>query len=269
VTSPDELLPVAIEAVKIASGLIGSRTAGTLTPKGDRDYASEVDYQVEREVRAFLARATPGISFLGEEEGAIGEETETQWSLDPVDGTVNFAHALPLCGVSLALMTDRNAVLGVIDLPFLGSRYTAVRSGGAYRDGELIHVSKTSRLRDAVVSVGDYAVGKDADRRNLPRLAVTTRLAEEALRVRMFGSAAVDLAWLAEGRTDALITLSNKPWDTAAGVIIAREAGAVVVDSDGTEHTSDSRATIAAPPALVGDVIALVQAAQRATQWER
>ncbi|MGH3680135.1 MAG: inositol monophosphatase family protein [Natronosporangium sp.] len=264
-TNLDDLLRVALEATSLASEQISSRPAGHLTPKGDRDYASEVDYQVERGVRAFLAEATPTVGFLGEEEGASGDGSDMQWSLDPVDGIVNFTHALPLCGVSLALMAGNRAVLGVIVLPFLGTRYTAVHARGAYRDGEPIHVSKTTRLPDAVVSIGDYAVGSDSGRRNLPRLAVTARLASEALRVRMFGSVAVDLAWLAEGKTDASVTLSNRPWDTAAGAIIAREAGAVVVDSDGTEHTSESRATIAAPPTLVGDIVALVRAAEKTT----
>lgn len=256
---PADLLGVAVKATTLASDLIRERLPGKLTPKGDRDYASEVDYAVERKLRKFLAEATPSIGFVGEEEGVSGANSALQWALDPVDGTVNFAHALPLCGVSLALIADGRPVLGVIEIPFLGSRYTAVHNEGAHRDGVVIRVSTATHLREAVVSIGDYAVGDDADRRNEARLAVTARLASSVLRVRMFGSTAVDLAWLAEGKTDAVITLSNKPWDTAAGVIIAREAGAVVLDSNGTDHTVRSRATIAASPTLLGEVIALVQ----------
>ncbi|QSB17368.1 inositol monophosphatase family protein [Natronosporangium hydrolyticum] len=247
----------------MASELIRQQTAGTLTPKGDRDYASEVDYAVERELRSFLARATPSIGLLGEEEGASGASSAREWTLDPVDGTVNFAHGLPLCGVSLALMEAKQPVLGVIDLPFLGERYTAVRGQGAYLNGEPIRVGEVSRLHDAIVSIGDFAIGDRAQERNVPRLAVTAALASQALRVRILGSAALDLAWLAAGRTNAVVTLSNKPWDMAAGIIIAREAGAVVVDADGTEHTADSSATLAAPPALVAEVVELVQTASK------
>lgn len=255
----NELLTTAVEATSLASKLVRERAAGALTPKGDRDYASDVDYAVEREVREFLARATPTIGFLGEEEGASGDNTIREWTLDPIDGTVNFAHTLPLCGVSLALMEGKRPVLGVVELPFLGERYTAVRGAGAYRNEEPITVSGASQLRDAIVTVGDFAVGHGADRRNVSRLAVTAELARKALRVRILGSAAVDLAWLASGRTGALVTLSNKPWDMAAGIVIAREAGAAVVDSDGTEHDADSTATIAAAPSLVGEVVELVQ----------
>ena len=251
------LLQTAVEAADRANRLIRERTAGSLTYKGERDYASEVDYAVERELREFLAAATPSIGLLGEEEGATGA-VERRWVLDPVDGTVNFAHGLPLCGVSLALVEGNRPVLGVIDLPFLGGRYVASLGGGAYRNGQRVHTSQAASLGEAVVSVGDYAVGEGARGRNRSRLAVTSQLAQQVLRVRMLGSAAVDLAWLAEGKTDAMITLSNKPWDTAAGVVIAREAGAVVVDVDGSDHTTESTATIAAAPGLLAEVLDLV-----------
>lgn len=256
-----ELLRTAIEAASLASERIREGAPGRLTAKGDRDYASEVDFAVEREVRAFLTSSTPEIGLLGEEEGVSGPNGAMRWALDPIDGTVNFAHSLPLCAVSLALVSGDRPILGVIELPFLGNRYSAVQGEGARRDDQPIRVSKTSRLHDALVTIGDYAVGRDADHKNEARLAITAQLARSALRVRMLGSSAIDLAWLAEGRTDALITLSNKPWDMAAGVIIAREAGAAVVDVDGSDHTVESRATIAAPPALVREVLAVVQGA--------
>ena len=109
-----------------------------------------------------------------------------------------------------------------------------------------------------MVAIGDYAVGIDAETRNRPRLALTGKLAARVQRVRMFGSAAVDLAWVAEGRIDASVMLSNTPWDTAAGVLIAREAGAVVVDLDGSPHTTNAQATIAANPKILTDLIELI-----------
>ncbi len=260
---PASLLEVATQATSLAADLVRTGLPGKLTAKGDRDYASEVDYTVEREVRAFLRKETPAIEFLGEEEGFSGQESEMVWALDPIDGTVNFAHAIPLCAVSLALITNKRPVLGVIDLPFFGSRYSAAQGQGAYRDGRRIHVSAATRLHDGVVSIGDYAVGDDAAGKNAGRLALTNSLAGAVLRVRMFGSAAIDLVWLAEGKTDVAITLSNKPWDIAAGSIIAREAGAKVVDIDGSDHTSDSKATIAATPNLLDEVLTLVRDATK------
>jgi myo-inositol-1(or 4)-monophosphatase len=255
------LLPVAHAAVDMAAELVRSHPAGTLTPKGDRDYSSEVDVTVERAVRELLSSRTPGIGFVGEEENAGPANGNEWWALDPIDGTVNFAHGLPLCAVSLALVRDGQPGLGVIDIPFLQTRYWACEGEGAHNRGGRLHVRDVDRLDDAVLAIGDYAVGPTADERNRVRLRLTKLLAGRALRVRMFGSAAIDLAWLAEGRIDASVTLSNHPWDVAAGVIVAREAGAQVLDHDGTEHTTKSAATVAATPGIRAEVLALVHAA--------
>lgn len=153
--------------------------------------------------------------------------------------------------------------LGVIDLPFLGFRYSAAEGYGAQANGQEIHASETGDLHAAVVAIGDYAVGSGAKTKNRLRLALTHELAARVQRVRMFGAASIDLAWVAEGKVDALIMLSNKPWDTAAGVLIAREAGATVVDLDGSPHTMNSTATIAASPKILADLIELIAEARK------
>lgn len=256
------LLRIAQSAVDAAAELVRATPAGTLTPKGDRDYTSEVDFAVERQVRDYLAEHTPGIAFVGEEESAAGTDEAEWWTLDPIDGTVNLAHGLPLCAVSLALVRDRRPVVGVVDLPLLGARYWASDGEGALGPSGRLRVRDVERLDDAVLAIGDYAVGAGAEDRNRVRLRLTQLLAGRALRVRMFGSAAIDLAWLAEGKVDASVTLSNRPWDMAAGVVLAREAGARVVDDDGSDHTTDSAATIAASPGLCDEVLAILRAAR-------
>ncbi|MFF5082083.1 inositol monophosphatase family protein [Actinoplanes sp. NPDC000266] len=230
---------------------------GLLTAKGDRDMASEVDYAVEDRVRTFLAEHTPEIGFLGEENGPSGTADGPTWALDPVDGTVNFVHGSPLCAISLGLITENRSVIGVIDLPFLGNRYSAAEGNGAHADGNPIRVSTTRRVSDAVVAIGDYAVGDGAAEKNRARFALTQRLAENVQRIRMHGSAAIDLAWLAAGQVDAVVMLANKPWDTAAGVVIAREAGALTADRDGSAHSFESSATIAANPNLLRAILDL------------
>ncbi len=252
------LLPIAERAVSIASEIIRTKAPGVVTAKGDRDMATEVDYAVEHAMREFLSHETPEIGFLGEEEGLSYMGDGLTWALDPVDGTANFLHGIPLCGVSLGLVDKDTPTLGVIDLPFLNLRYSAAEAAGANANGSAIHVSDTRELRTAIVAIGDYAVGEDADKRNRPRLALTRELAARVQRIRMFGSAAIDLAWVADGRIDANIMLSNNPWDTAAGVIIAREAGAAVIDLDGSPHNMTAHATIAASPKLVADLIELI-----------
>ncbi|MBA3339301.1 MAG: inositol monophosphatase [Geodermatophilaceae bacterium] len=254
-------MALAVSAMDQASEIVRAGLTGATKAKGDRDMASDVDFRIERELREFLAKKAPGIGFLGEEEGRTGD-FEVYWALDPVDGTANFVRDIPLCAVSLSLVQGKQAVLGVVDLPFLGGRYTAERGGGAYRTGRRLRASRTQTLHDAVVAVGDYAVGDDAAARNRPRLGVTRRLAERAQRVRMLGAVAIDLVWVAEGKLDASITLSNKAWDTAAGALIAMEAGAAVVGRDGAAHTVESDATIAVAAPLLNEVLALVGEAE-------
>ena len=223
--------------------------------------ASEVDFRVERETREFLTAAAPHIGFFGEENGRQGN-ADLYWVLDPVDGTANFVRGLPLCAVSLALIDHGHPVVGVIRLPFLSPLYTAERGQGAYESSRQLRVSATTELRDAIVSIGDYAVGEGAADKNRARFALTRYLAEQAQRVRMLGTAAIDLAWVAEGKLDASLTLQNKPWDMAAGALLVQEAGGRVVDRDGTDYSSDSAATIAAATPLVGALLALLAAAE-------
>jgi myo-inositol-1(or 4)-monophosphatase len=262
-SDPGSLLPVALQAADIATAMMQTRRPATLTEKNDRDLVSDVDLAIERQVRAHLADATPDIGFLGEEEGQSGGPAGGWlWTLDPIDGTSNFAHGIPLCATSLALLHDGHPVLGVIAAPFLGQRYHAIEGQGAYSGEHRMSASSTDQLRDAVVAVGDYATGPRADHKNEQRLALTVQLAPRVHRVRMLGTAALDLAWVAEGRLDASVTLGNKPWDMAAGVLLAREAGAAVVDADGSTHSFHSAATIAAPHALVSQLLPLIQATE-------
>ncbi|MEU4233880.1 inositol monophosphatase family protein [Nonomuraea sp. NPDC026600] len=263
------LLPIAEHAVSMASEIIRTKAPGVVTAKGDRDMATEVDYAVEQAVREFLSRETPEIGFLGEEEGVSHIGDGLMWALDPVDGTANFLHGIPLCGVSLGLVDKDMPTLGVIDLPLLGIRYIAAEGAGAQANGSDIRVSDARDLEAAIVALGDYAVGEDALERNRPRFALTHELAARVQRVRMFGSAAIDLAWVADGKIDANIMLSNNPWDTAAGVVIAREAGATVVDIDGSPHSMTAHATIAASPKLVADLVELIAEARQVARYSQ
>ena len=254
-----ELLKVAEAAVDRGREVTRSRTPGELTFKGDRDMASEVDFAVEREVRAFLERETPHIGVLGEEEG--GATDGTRWVLDPVDGTVNFVHGVPLWGISLGLIHEGRAVAGVIDHPALGTRYAAADGYGATCNGKPVRGSECTDLKDALVAVGDYAVGPDAEAQNARRFALTQQLYPKVQRLRMIGTAATALTWTAAGYFDATIMFSNKPWDTMAGVAIAREAGVRTVDLDGSEHSPDSIGTVALAPGVADPLLELIAAA--------
>lgn len=261
------LLTTANEAVSKATAIIKARQPGVLTPKGDRDMASEVDYAVEQALRSFLATTTPHIGFLGEEEGrTAGNSDELLWVLDPVDGTVNFVHGLPMVAVSLGLVAGDRSILGVIDMPFLDRRYAAADGLGATLDGRAIHGSRCERLSDALVAIGDYAVGDSAEQKNKKRFALTALLAANVQRIRMIGTAATDLAWVADGTLDASVMFTNKPWDTSAGVLIAREAGVQVLDTDGSQHTFNSTGTVSVASPLAAELLDLIQQAAESQQ---
>jgi myo-inositol-1(or 4)-monophosphatase len=251
-----ELLKVAEAAVDQGRVVTDSRGPGELTSKGDRDMASEVDFAVERAVRAFLERETPEIGVLGEEEG--GATDGTRWVLDPIDGTVNFVHGVPLWGISLGLIHEGRTIAGVIDHPALGTRYAAGEGLGATCNGQPIRGSECTDLADALVAVGDYAVGPNAAGQNTERLALTELLYPRVQRIRMIGTAATALTWVAAGHFDATVMFSNKPWDTMAGVAIAREAGVVVLDLDGSHHAPESRGTFAVSAGIREPMLELI-----------
>ena len=257
----DHLADVARNAVRIGHELIKTARPETVTEKTDRDTFTDVDVRIEREIRAYLAEETPDIGFIGEEEGRSDAAAGSAyvWGLDPIDGTANFVHGVPLCGVSLALTQGDRTIVAAISLPHMELHYSAIADGGAFVNGKMLSVSKTTELSKSIVAIGDYALGEDAAEKNRQRIALTAELAAQVERVRMFGSAAHDLVWLAEGRVDGAIVLSNKPLDLAAGILIAREAGALVMDSSGAQHTRASIHTIAAAPGVADQLLSLVQ----------
>jgi myo-inositol-1(or 4)-monophosphatase len=147
----------------------------------------------------------------------------------------------------------------VIDAPFLQKRYHAAEGQGAYLGNKRLVTGPAADLRDAIVAIGEYPVGQDSDRGSQLRFAARVQLAPLVHRVRMLGTAVLDLAWVAEGQRDASVTLGHRPWGIAAGVIIAREAGATVVEY-GAADDAGSAVAVAGPLPLVADLGALVQA---------
>ncbi|MEU7802531.1 inositol monophosphatase family protein [Micromonospora arborensis] len=260
------MLNVARDAVQLGTRRLKTQSVRQVTAKGIRDVATDLDHAVEGEILAFLAARTPGIDRFGEESGG-NLTTPLRWVLDPVDGTLNLVHGLPLYGVSLALTDGVRPLLGVISLPALERTYWGAPGIGAWRDGTPIAPSTVNNLPDAMVAIGDYGTGDDAPERNAVAIALHAALAPVAGKVRMLGSAAVDLALVADGTLDASITLGNRDWDMAAGVAVAQAAGAAVTDTDGSPHESRSQTTIALAPGLTGDVLRVLAGATVGTRY--
>jgi myo-inositol-1(or 4)-monophosphatase len=230
--------------------------------KGDRDLRTSADLASEQAVRDFLARETPDIPVLGEEMGGQSPGHGLVWVLDPLDGTINYVHGLPLWAVSLSLLDQKAPAVAATHLPFLDITYSARIGGGTYVNDQRAKASDTASLRDALVSIDQYTFTSDyPDQANEVRFRLTRTLAPVVQRLRMFGTSTVDLAWTATGWLDACLIAANNPWDTSAGVLLAREAGAHVFDLRGSSHCYESESTIAVAPALADELLRLVHRA--------
>jgi myo-inositol-1(or 4)-monophosphatase len=259
----DHYLAVAMAAITIgAQTLSDAHGPGRITDKTDRNLVTDSDTRIQQVVLRHLSEATPGAVFLGEENtdadpthrgltpiaAAEFPDAELVWVLDPIDGTSNYVHGIPLHAISLALTHFGIPIVAVTHIPSLGWTYHATQGRGAFNNNQPIHARSTTDLRHAIVSISDYATGPGAERKNQRRLAITQALIPAVERIRMFGAATIDLAFVAGGLTDAAILDTNKPWDTAAGVLLAREAGASVTDLAGNPHTATGASTLAAAP---------------------
>lgn len=246
------LFAIALQATQIGSATLNEARPRSVQHKGDRDLVTDIDLGIQRDIADYLAQATPDIAFLAEESAWQPDiaATEWLWVLDPIDGTSNFVRGLPLCAVSLALLHRSRAVAAVIDAPLLGRTYHAIEAKGAFLNNHRINASTTDSLSNAIVSLGDYAVGHQAAELNQQRLALTADLVPRVERIRMIGAATLDLAFVAEGTLDGCVMMSNKPWDTAAGTLIAREGGAILTDAQGDPHTHRSGSTVASAPGI-------------------
>jgi len=230
----------------------------TYYEKGDRDFSSDVDLAVEQAVKSELKKIDDRIPILGEEfswDHRQEEDEKIFWAVDPIDGTVNYSRKLPLFGTSIALIRDGLPILSGVSFPVLRESYTAGLGVGAFLNGGRISVSMTSEFSEAIAAYGDFAVGGEARQKNSIRYDFLEHLADQVLRIRMPGSAALQLAWLASGRADISITLSNNAWDVQGGVLLVREAGGEVYDLDGSQHTVRSRYTLASNPLLRSRVL--------------
>jgi myo-inositol-1(or 4)-monophosphatase len=217
--------------------------------KGAIDLVTEYDLRSERLIVDGIRQAFPSDSILSEEAGPSGE-AEIRWVVDPLDGTTNFAHGLPHFSVSIACWEREQPSFGVVFDPTRSELFHAVRGEGAWLNGEPLHVSTEPRLAESFLATGfPYDIRSNSED-NLTNFAAMSRL---AFAIRRFGSAALDLAYVAAGRFDAYWELSVYPWDWAAGIVLVREAGGRVTALDGDEAIPLGMASFLASNGLVHD----------------
>ncbi len=228
-------LSTAIEAV-VRSGDIQLAKFGTgvrVDKKGAIDLVTEVDVEIERMFRAMIAERLPDHDVLAEEMGDAGARgARHRWVFDPIDGTTNFAHGVPIFCASLALEIDGAATVAAVYDPNRRELFTAEAGVGAWLNGRRLTASKNDRVLESMLVTGfPYSVHQEADE----FLKVFGRVLKQARAVRRLGSAAIDICWVAAGRMDGFWEASLKPWDTRAAALILEEAGGTVTGMNGEE----------------------------------
>jgi myo-inositol-1(or 4)-monophosphatase len=215
----------------------------------ERDLVTAADVACERWVVSRLRALFPTHAIEAEEEtrDASRAADELRWFLDPIDGTINFVHQLPAFCISLGLYRGTTPELAVVHAPRLGETFWATRAGGAFLDGRPLHVSRTAALKDAILATGFPYQRSGPHANNLENFG---RFFHEIRGERRFGSAALDLCYVAAGRFDGYWELCLSPHDVAAGALIVLEAGGVVTDADGGQDWLRSGHIVASGAAL-------------------
>jgi myo-inositol-1(or 4)-monophosphatase len=213
----------------------------TIEYKGEADLVTIADRKTETLIRQRLREHWPSHDILGEEGGLQDTGSDYRWYVDPLDGTTNFAHGFPVFCVSMALEYKGKRVAGVIYDPTRDELFTAEQGSGAYLNGQPIHVSKTAKLAECLVATG-FPSHK---RHQNPNIFFYHQITLRTHGVRRAGSAALDLCYVACGRFDGFWEFNLNPWDTAAGVLIAEEAGGKISNFHGGPFELNSRETVA------------------------
>jgi myo-inositol-1(or 4)-monophosphatase len=228
-----------------------------VSTKGPGDFVSAADRKAEEMILAELQRARPGYGFLMEEGGTIeGTDPDHRFIVDPLDGTTNFLHGIPVFAISIGLERAGQLVAGVILNPATDELYTAERGGGAFMNDRRLRVAARRDLADSVIATGVPHLGKpghDQFREELSRVQI------KVAGIRRFGSAALDLAMVASGRMDGFWERSLKPWDVAAGILLVKEAGGFVTDIKGGDGMLSGGSIVAGNEAIHGHLLNLVK----------
>ena len=210
--------------------------------KGKNDLVSYVDRNSELMLVERLNRLTPGCGYINEEGGSSDTGQDLVWIIDPVDGTTNFVHNIPMFCTSIALRAEGQLQLGIIYEPTRLEMFTAVRGQGAHLNGRPIHVSANARSEDAFLSTGfPYRKNQNID----DYLQILREYLGRIRGIRRMGSAALDLAYTACGRFDGFFEASLSPWDVAAGALLVQEAGGQVSDYWGADNWLFGRSILA------------------------
>jgi myo-inositol-1(or 4)-monophosphatase len=232
------MLTTAIEAAKEAGKFLKysvGRVKNIEVKQGEeRNLVSEIDKASEAKIISIIKRKYPSHAILAEESGESDSASDYKWVIDPLDGTTNFLHGLPLFCVTIGIEYKSEIVAGVVYDPNLDELFTAEKGSGAFLNGKRLKVTPTSKLIDSLLVTGfPYDIAQNPDN----AIGHFVNFLVEGQGIRRLGSAALDLSYVAAGRFDGFWEVNLNPWDMAAGVLVVREAGGKVTDFSGGEST--------------------------------
>jgi myo-inositol-1(or 4)-monophosphatase len=253
------MLNIAVRAARRAGGIIIRASDNldilTVRHKSLNDLVSEVDRAAEEAIIETLKNAYPDHAILAEESGATGD-SEYVWIIDPLDGTTNFLHGLPIYCVSIALMHKGVLQQGVIYDPTRNDLYTASRGRGAHLNDRRLRVSRREKLIDGLIGTGfPFRMFEHVD----AYTGMLKDMMQKTAGVRRPGAAALDLAAVAAGRLDGFWEIGLSPWDMAAGVLMITEAGGLVGDFEGNDKFMERGQIVAGNPKIFSQLLQVIQ----------
>ncbi|MDH7475560.1 MAG: inositol monophosphatase family protein [Anaerolineae bacterium] len=253
----DEFLQTAIEAARVAGQIMCEQLhqAHQVRHKGPRDLVTEVDLMTEASIVHILHARFPDHDILTEEAETPPRRSRYCWVIDPLDGTNNYAHGYPIFSTSVALTLDDEPLVGVVYEPLRDWLFHAQRGDGAYLNGERLHVSTVEQLGQALITL-DWSTELETRTRVI---AAVERLAGSVTTMRVAGSAALAPCYLAAGWCDGYFHLGLKPWDAAAAVLIAREAGGQATTLEGRPWRLEDPACVVSNGLIHEPLRALIQ----------
>jgi myo-inositol-1(or 4)-monophosphatase len=262
-STPSALLQVMIAAARKAGRKLardfGEVAELQVSKKGPADFVSAADIKAEEVLVEELTKARPGYGFHAEERGVVeGSDKTHTWIIDPLDGTTNFLHGLPHFAINVALEREGTVVAGVTYNPVSNELFWAEKGRGAFLNDKRLRVSARSKLVEAVLATGVPFAGKPGHAQFLKELH---QMSQRVAGIRRFGSAALDMAFVAAGRFDGYWERDLKPWDLAAGALIVLEAGGTVWGADGEPFSLADGTVCASNPELAPLILERIKAA--------
>lgn len=232
--------------------------------KGPADFVTVADRRTERILIEELQKARPGYPILTEESGLVdGPDKSHRFIVDPLDGTTNFLHGIPHFAISMALEREAQLVSGVIYNPVTDDLFTAERGHGAFLNDKRLRVAARKDLKTCLSATGIPFLGRGTEEEHGRFMKELRAVVESTPGIRRFGSAALDLAWVAAGRYDAFWEHGLAPWDLAAGILMVREAQGVVTDLKGGDRVLETGDVLAANETIHPQLLKLLRAAAK------